>query len=50
MRGINAYRVGQDRVCKYTVYGRTSGELPAKNTVYTPYIYRVLAYPIRRAR
>ena len=29
----------------YTVYDRIFGDSPAKNTVYTPYIYMVLANP-----
>jgi len=28
-----------------TVYGRIYSDFPAKNTVYTPYIYMVLANP-----
>ena len=35
--GMNITRVGQNH--KYTVYDRVWGEFPAKNTVYTPYIY-----------
>jgi hypothetical protein len=33
-------RVGQNRIYTlYTVYDRILGDFPAKNTVYTPYIY-----------
>jgi len=31
--------VGLARTLTYTVYDRIFGEFPAKNTVYTPYIY-----------
>ena len=29
----------------HTVYDRTSGDFPAKNSIYTSYIYMVLAKP-----
>ena len=35
----NAVYVGLARTLTYTVYDRIFGEFPAKNTVYTPYIY-----------
>jgi len=39
-------RVGQNFILYiYTVYYRIFGDSPAKITVYTPYIYMVLANP-----
>jgi len=38
-------RSGGSEPYRYTVYGRTFGDFPARNTVYTPYIYMVLANP-----
>jgi len=32
-------RVGQNHTYIYAVYDRISGEIPEKNTVYTPYIH-----------
>jgi len=33
------HRVGQNGIYTHTVYDRIFGDFPAKNTVYTPYIY-----------
>jgi len=37
--GTIIFRVGQPKPYIYTVYDRIFGDFPAKNTVYTPYIY-----------
>jgi hypothetical protein len=42
-RCVGISKVGQNRI--YTPYDRIFGDFPAKNTVYTPYIYMVLANP-----
>ena len=31
--------VGQNRIHLYTVHDRKSGDFPANNTVYSPYVY-----------
>ena len=38
-------RVGQNHIPIHTVYDRIFGDFPAKNTVYTPSMYVVLANP-----
>jgi len=41
----NLAGIGRNRTGLYTVYDRIFGDFPAKNTVYTPYTFIVLANP-----
>jgi hypothetical protein len=45
--GLSTVRIGLARtVYIYTVYDCRVGDFPAKNTVYTPFIFMVLANPV----
>ena len=46
--GPKGSRIGLPEPCVYTVYDRIFGDSPAQNTVYTPYIYMVLANPTHK--
>ena len=39
------HKAGQSRVYIHTVHDRMFGDFPARNTVYTQYIFMVLAKP-----